>query len=220
MDYKNDERYWNIKLLNKWFAISSILFFASIAWMFLDDNDDEFKTYQKKFRKLQTDITQQKLEDELDKVVDSRLEFERKYNDEKIIYDSYQDDLDSLDLLLIETNGIFYKTNMDYLFFKAEVDVLKYLYEKEIADSKHHDKEHYDDNHNKDHEDKLILDSQLDYENSLVKLNELKLNKEKVEKEISVIENDIKDKRTSLKLAEDNLNRFLKSVNLLENKIQ
>ena len=32
---------------------------------------------------------------------------------------------------------------MDYLFFKAEVDVLKYLYEKEIADSKHHDKEHY-----------------------------------------------------------------------------
>ncbi|MBD23546.1 MAG: hypothetical protein CMG46_00865, partial [Candidatus Marinimicrobia bacterium] len=220
MDYKNDERYWNIKLLNKWFAISSILFFASIAWMFLDDNDDEFKTYQKKFRKLQTDITQQKLEDELDKVVDSRLEFERKYNDEKIIYDSYQDDLDSLDLLLIETNGIFYKTNMDYLFFKAEVDVLKYLYEKEIADSKHHDKEHYDDNHNEDHEDKLILDSQLDYENSLVKLNELKLNKEKVEKEISVIENDIKDKRTSLKLAEDNLNRFLKSVNLLENKIQ
>ena len=112
MDYKNDERYWNIKLLNKWFAISSILFFASIAWMFLDDNDDEFKTYQKKFRKLQTDITQLKLEDELDKVVDSRLEFERKYNDEKIIYDSYQDDLDSLDLLLIETNGIFYKTNI------------------------------------------------------------------------------------------------------------
>ena len=43
MDYKNDERYWNIKLLNKWFAISSILFLISIAWMFLDDNDDEFK---------------------------------------------------------------------------------------------------------------------------------------------------------------------------------
>ena len=47
------------------------------------------------------------------------------------------------------------KTNMDYLFFKAEVDVLKYLYEKEIADSKHHDKEHYSDNHNEDHEDIL-----------------------------------------------------------------
>ena len=41
MDYYNDERYWNIKLLNKWFAISSILFLLSIIWMFVFDNDDE-----------------------------------------------------------------------------------------------------------------------------------------------------------------------------------
>ena len=61
MDYKNDERYWNIKLLNKWFAISSILFFASIAWMFLDDNDDEFKEYQREFRKLEIAITENNL---------------------------------------------------------------------------------------------------------------------------------------------------------------
>ena len=54
MDYNNDERYWNINLLNKWFAISSILFLISIMWMFLDDNDDEFKDYQKDFRKLET----------------------------------------------------------------------------------------------------------------------------------------------------------------------
>ena len=40
MDYNNDERYWNINLLNKWFAISSILFLFSFMWMFYDDNDD------------------------------------------------------------------------------------------------------------------------------------------------------------------------------------
>ena len=68
MDYKNDERYWNIKLLNKWFAISSILFLISIAWMFLDDNDDEFKVYQRTFRKIESQISAQKLQDELDKV--------------------------------------------------------------------------------------------------------------------------------------------------------
>ena len=56
MDYKNDERYWNINLLNKWFAISSILFLISIMWMFLDDNDDEFKVYQREFRKLESEI--------------------------------------------------------------------------------------------------------------------------------------------------------------------
>ena len=84
MDYKNDDRYWNIKSLNKWFAISSILFFISIAWMFLDDNDDEFKTYQRNFRKLETQITQNTLNAELDKIVNSRIEFENKYNEEKL----------------------------------------------------------------------------------------------------------------------------------------
>ena len=83
MEYKNDERYWNIKLLNKWFAISSILFLISIGWMFLHDNDDEFKMYQRNFRKIETQITQNKLNDELDKVVNSRVEFEKKY--EKLI---------------------------------------------------------------------------------------------------------------------------------------
>ena len=47
MDYNNDERYWNISLLNKWFLIASLLWTVSMIWMFIDDNDDEFKYYQK-----------------------------------------------------------------------------------------------------------------------------------------------------------------------------
>ena len=107
MDYKNDERYWNIKLLNKWFAISSILFLISIAWMFLDDNDDEFKTYQRNFRKLETQITQNTLNEELDKIVDSRLEFENKYNEEQLNLDSFKNELDSLNSSLEESKGVF-----------------------------------------------------------------------------------------------------------------
>ena len=49
----NDERYWDINLLNKWFAISSVVFLASMVWTFVDDNDDEFKEYQREFRKLE-----------------------------------------------------------------------------------------------------------------------------------------------------------------------
>ena len=78
MDYKNDERYWNIKLLNKWFAISSILFLISIVWMFLDDNDDEFKVYQRDFRKLGTKIAEEILNVELQNVVESRIEYENR----------------------------------------------------------------------------------------------------------------------------------------------
>ena len=215
MDYKNDERYWNIKLLNKWFAISSILFLLSIGWMFLDDNDDEFKTYQKNFRKLEAQITQNKLNDELNNIINSRVEFEEKYNKEKINFDSFKNEIDSLNNLLEENNGIFYKINMDYLFFKAEVDVLKYLYEKDIVDSHHHSEDQVEN-----HDNHLKNTSQINYEKSLVKLNFLKLEKEKVEKDVQSIETVIKARRASLKLAEDNLNRYLKAVNLLENKIK
>ena len=225
MDYKNDERYWNINLLNKWFAISSILFLGSIGWMFIHDNDDEFKTYQREFRKLEAEITQSKLVAELDKVVDSRIAFEDKYNQEQVKYDSYKNELDSLNNLLTEIKGVFYKVNMDYLFFKAEVDVFKYLYEKDLAESLHHsdhghedDSKHLDDHYESHSEDKGYNKSV--YENSLLKLNKLKLNKEDVEKDILDIEALIKEKRSSLKVAEDNLNRYLKQVNLLKNKVE
>ena len=59
--FKNDERYWDINLLNKWFAISSIVFLVVMVWVFIDDNDDEFKEYQKEFRKLQIEITKEKV---------------------------------------------------------------------------------------------------------------------------------------------------------------
>ena len=49
--FNNDERYWDINLLNKWFAISSIIFLAVTVWVFIDDNDDEFKDYQKEFQR-------------------------------------------------------------------------------------------------------------------------------------------------------------------------
>ena len=55
--FKNDERYWDINLLNKWFAISSVIFLATIVWTFIDDNDDEFKDYQREFRKIEVEIT-------------------------------------------------------------------------------------------------------------------------------------------------------------------
>ena len=78
MDYFNDERYWNINLLNKWFAISSILFLISIIWMFIDDNDDDYKDYQKEFRKLSIKISETKLEEELALVESERKIYELK----------------------------------------------------------------------------------------------------------------------------------------------
>ena len=144
MDYKNDERYWNIKLLNKWFAISSILFLGSIVWMFLHDNDDEFKVYQREFRKLEAQVSADKLEVELQRVISERNIYEDKYDSELSMYNQNNQLLDSLKAILEVEKGILYKKNMDYLFYKAEADVIKYKYEKELSHQMH---DSHSDNH-------------------------------------------------------------------------
>ena len=133
MDYNNDERYWNINLLNKWFAISSIIFLISFIWMFYFDNDDEFKIYQRDFRKLAVQVSEEKLNIALDIAKDERKTYESKYDSELRVYNSKISQIDSLDNSLKYTTGLFYKANMDYLFQKAEADGLKYLYEDEIV---------------------------------------------------------------------------------------
>ena len=70
--FKNDERYWDINLLNKWFAISSIIFLICTVWIFVDDNDDEFKDYQREFRKMQVQVAQEELEQQASQVEKER----------------------------------------------------------------------------------------------------------------------------------------------------
>ena len=82
MEYKNDERYWNINLLNKWFAISSILFLVSFMWMFYHDNDDQFKIYQKEFRKIEAQVASEKLQAALEIAMDKIEQYESNYQSE------------------------------------------------------------------------------------------------------------------------------------------
>ena len=86
MDYHNDERYWNINLLNKWFAISSIVFLGSMVWLFIDDNDDDYKTYQKEFRKLSIDISEKKLEEAESKIEEQKDKYLNKLESAKADY--------------------------------------------------------------------------------------------------------------------------------------
>ena len=89
----NEERYWNINLLNKWFAISSIIFMLSMIWMFIDDNDDDFKTYQRAFRKMEIKNTEEKLLKELEEVKNERAGYEEKLVNAQKSFDEKQDEL-------------------------------------------------------------------------------------------------------------------------------
>ena len=127
--FKNDERYWDINLLNKWFAISSLIFLGTMVWTFIDDNDDEFKDYQKEFRKLQVSVTETNLDKEIQEVqgktdkYDEQLEkAQEEYNNQSNLISSINDELGIL-------RAGFYKINLKFAEEKANLDVIKFKLE-------------------------------------------------------------------------------------------
>ena len=61
MPINQEERYYNVLKLNKWFAISSLLFTAFWIITFADDYNRPWKKYQYEFRKLEIENVKQKL---------------------------------------------------------------------------------------------------------------------------------------------------------------
>ena len=128
---KQDERYWNIHLLNKWFAITSLLFIISMVWMFIDDNDDDFKIYQKTFRKMEVETAKAKLEDAVADVKEEQKQYLKKLERAQANFESKKEMIEQVQEKISDLKAKSYKANMDYLHQKAEIDALKYLVEKE-----------------------------------------------------------------------------------------
>ena len=171
--FNNDERYWDINLLNKWFSISSIIFLAVTVWVFVDDNDDEFKDYQREFRKLEVEIAKKKLQDRAADIENDKSEFENALAVAQSEFDSRKDELSQLEKKLKKIKDLNYDQNMVYQSHKAEVEALKYLLESENISG---GGPNYRD----------------EYYAALEKLDELRMNKEASEIEIAAIESKIK----------------------------
>ena len=200
--FKNDERYWDINLLNKWFAISSVVFFAVMVWVFIDDNDDEFKDYQKKFRKLEVAITEKNLSQEVAAVEGPRETYDQEFNKAQSAYDSQSDQVKSINNELGKLRADFYNINLKYSEQKAKLDVIKFHLESENA-------------HESNHE----TDTRKKYKTKTAELNEVKLEKETYEIEIDKRETELKLMKKTLKEAQDSRDKILKKVNIAKNKL-
>ena len=122
--FKNDERYWDINLLNKWFAISSIVFLIVLVWIFIDDNDDEFKEYQKEFRNLQIEIAETKLNEEKSLVEGKTEDYELELARAVKLYDDKAEEVKSINSELGVLRAGFYKVNLIYAEKKAKIDAM------------------------------------------------------------------------------------------------
>ena len=205
MNNFNEERYWDINLLNKWFGIMSVLFLVSIVWLFIDDNDDDYKVYQKEFRQLEIEKSQIALEEALADVKSEREVYESKYQEKVDELTARQNELDKAVNLQVQFKAEFYKANMEYLSQKAQVDAAKYRFEAE--ESHMHDSEHFVN------EETESFKTHLDF------LHQLKLVKEDKEKSMLDIKSKIKGMNSTVKLAEESMNHYLKDVNLIEKKL-
>ena len=199
--FKNDERYWDINLLNKWFAISSIIFLVCTVWIFVDDNDDEFKDYQREFRKMQVEVANTKLAEESLKVQQDQEKYENALAVAQDEFNSRSVELEALlnELKLLEDKH--YNQNMLYQSQKANVEALKYLVEAENTHP----------GHGPTHRD--------DYIASLEILDDLRLEKESTEIEISKIESQIKSMESLVKEKQTDLDKYLKQFNLTNSKL-
>ena len=204
--FNNDERYWKIHTLNKWFAISSVLFLISMAWTFIDDNDDEFKIYQREFRRMEIEISEQNLQEELEFVKTDRLSHEKDLADAEAKLNTQQIKLDELENNLAGLQARHYNENMIYQSQKAEVDAIKYLVESENAHQNNGD--HHGPSYKDEHVAALDL------------LQDFRLIKEGTEIEISENDDAIKSMRADVKLRLDELNIVLKQVNIVDNKLK
>ncbi len=203
---KQDERYWNIHLLNKWFAITSLLFIISMVWMFIDDNDDDFKIYQKTFRKMEVETAKAKLKDAVADVKEEQKQYLEKLERAQENFESKKEMIVQVQEKISELKAKSYKANMDYLHQKAEIDALKYLVEKEKSNV---------------HEFPKVKDSkyEMEYNSFLLELQELKLKKESVESLQNNTEKELEQMKAEVKQAEDELNLVMRDVNLVEVKL-
>ena len=199
--FKNDERYWDINLLNKWFAISSIIFLAATVWVFVDDNDDEFKDYQREFRKMQVQVAQEKLEQQAKEVSVEKEAYENALAVAKTEFDNRSDELSDLKNQLSDLKDKHYNQNMKFQSQKANVEALKYLVEANNAHSGHGPS-------NRD-----------EYYSALNKLDVLRLEREDTEIEITKIESKIKEIKSIVKDKQDDLDKYTKQFTLTKNKL-
>ena len=205
------ERYYRGNTLNKWFAISSVLFFGSIILTFWDDNNDDFKVYQRDFRKLQVIEAEQNHSIALNGITDQIKDYETKLSNAHLSFSNKSDELEDAKKLLEKYKGKYYQTNMAYLAHKGEIDALKYRLENARS---HSDHDKLDDKNNH------FNPFEKQYSDALIKLNELRISREVADNKVVKAQQEINSITSEVTIASKSLESLTSDVKLLKNNLE
>ncbi len=129
-DKKSVGHAYNIDFLNVVFAVSNILLLITVVWMVWDDYDREWKNYQRRFVRLETEVTQvglQAADEEIDAARLQELETQRA----AALVEQQTSDarIDELTAAIADVDVRLYRATQGYQFAKATYDVDRYAYE-------------------------------------------------------------------------------------------
>ena len=173
--------------------------------MFIDDNDDDFKVYQRKFRQMEIENEEKKLIAELDAVKEERVSFEENLSIAQTSFETKKYQLEEAEKSLEDSKAKFYKANMNFLNKKSILDVEKFNYETAML-------------HLHEGDDPTKIEDK--YQSVVDAVFKLKIIKEEKEAAMLANETQIKEIKLEAKIAQDELNSVLKAVNLVDRKLK
>ena len=199
----NQERYYNVLKLNKWFALSSILFTAIWILVFADDYNRPWKKYQIEFRDIEIEKVKKDIKSE-----DAALQDNSDYLVLLNTLDESKKDLqleaekvDNINSQLGELEAQLYKHNQNFQFSKADMDAQRYKYEEALFGHGDAEKEEKKYNRLKKETDSFFIIS------------------ENTQLEIDDLNNQLKVINENIKKYEDEIFSITKEKQLLERRL-
>src|SRR5437773_2226313 len=121
---------YNVDFLNVVFAASSLFLLLSVVWMVWDDYDREWKNIQRRFTRLEMQVTQAQLKQASaseDKTKLAALDAREKASEKNIAANKAK--VDDLQAKLKDAQNTLYKATLDYNYMKATYDQDRYDFE-------------------------------------------------------------------------------------------
>ena len=133
----NQERHYDIRKLNRLFALAAVVLLATMVAMFADDYSREWKQFQKDFRDLEVKKTRAKAAEE-----DKKLKAEKDYTgavgelaDAQLALGTRQKDIEGIQTEIEKIRAKYDLADQRGRFAKAEYDAVKYEYEEAVHKS-------------------------------------------------------------------------------------
>jgi len=198
------ERYYNIFKLNKWFALSSVIFLGIWVIVFADDYQRTWKKYQQEFRNLEIEKLRQN-------ITNAEIELDKNPEYEKIIADLEikqselslkAEEIEKAEKNITRLENEKFAINKDYQFSKAEADAAVFIYEE--AQAGHGDLDLAAAEFNEWQKKTSLLKAEVD----------LKV------KELQDAEDELPNVLNSFKILNDKVAAFTRKKDLLERKLE